>query len=95
MSKKQKSSEDCGCGSDKNASLYIGLSTPEKRDMKFLQHVKDTLIDELEYSPIQAEQILRFITLRPDCILYHGDMSEAKRLQSILSENKIPNFIKV
>jgi hypothetical protein len=82
--------EACCKGKKRRLSLYLRFSEQQKKNREFRVSVGAALVDIMDYTTIQADQLVTLASLRERCLLYEGVEEDVIALSSVMAEYKVP-----
>jgi len=81
------------CCKNSKFIVIIRFDRDQKNDVEYIDYVKACLMDILDYTPLQAEQIIQIATQRHEYIIFTGAQDEAEYIYSELQNNNITSSI--
>jgi hypothetical protein len=84
--------EDCNC-KDKKHYVYLKFTPEQKRDIEFHRRAITVVGEAMEFTSMQAEQIVVFALSHPRFTLYEGQEADVKALADFLGSRGVPTEI--
>jgi hypothetical protein len=73
--------------------VVIRFDKEQKNDIEYINYVKMSLMDIMDYTPLQAEQIIQLATQRHEYIIFTGQEEDAIDIHSELKNSNITSSI--